>query len=87
MADLCEKRDWFQRFTRNDTFSPASIYLLKVNNKNTTTQSEIRSKLTIKTQERIQNGYFRKACWPVKDQSSVLTILIFPMFQSPVQCK
>ena len=33
---------------------PAGIYLLKVNNRNTRTRSEICSKLAIKTQERRQ---------------------------------
>ena len=32
--------------------SPAGIYLVKVNNRNTTTKCEIYSKLTIKTPER-----------------------------------
>ena len=36
----------------NNKFTPADIYLLKVNNKNTRTRCEICSKLTIKTPER-----------------------------------
>ena len=36
--------------------SPAGIYLLKINNRNTRTRCEIRSKLTIKISERHQNG-------------------------------
>ena len=36
------------------TKDPVSIYLLKVNNRNTRTRSEICSKLTIKTPERRQ---------------------------------
>ena len=39
-----------KRETRN-TFYPAGIYLLKVNNVNARTRSEIFSKLTIKTPE------------------------------------
>ena len=41
--------------------NPASIYLLKVNNKNTRTSCEICSKLTIKTPERRQRC--RSWCW------------------------
>ena len=36
----------------NLNFFPARIYLLKVNNRNTRTRCEIRSKLAIKTPER-----------------------------------
>ena len=35
-------------------YSPAGIYLLKVNNRNTRTRCEICSELTIKTSERCQ---------------------------------
>ena len=39
-------------YIQNCTPYPASIYLLKVNNRNTRTSCEICSKLTIKTPER-----------------------------------
>ena len=39
-------------FLLSDIIYPASIYLLKVNNRNTRTWCEICSKLTIKTPER-----------------------------------
>ena len=39
-------------FSKSARTKPAGIYLLKVNNRNTRTRCEIRSKLTIKTPER-----------------------------------
>ena len=47
----------FQKYPENFAFQlfiPAGIYLLKVNNRNTTTRCEICLKLTIKTPERRQ---------------------------------
>ena len=38
-----------------DIFTPAGIYMLKVNNRNTKTRREICSKLTRKLPERYQN--------------------------------
>ena len=43
--DLCDTKFLYQ-------YTPAGIYLLKVNNRNTRTRCEICSKLTIKTPER-----------------------------------
>ena len=39
---------------------PADIYMFKVNNRNTRTRCEIRSKLTIKTPERRHGGMFMR---------------------------
>ena len=44
----------FMKQLASHAYIPASIYLLKVNNKNTRTRCEICSKLTIKTTERRQ---------------------------------
>ena len=44
----------FIQYIRGKLHLPASIYVLKVNNRNTRTRCEICSKLTIKTPERRQ---------------------------------
>ena len=52
----CQNKLCYMHFTRGGCFerpiSPASIYLLKVNNRNTTARCKICSRLTIKTVER-----------------------------------
>ena len=54
---------------------PASIYLLKVNNRNNITRYEIRSKLMIKTQERRQ--WCRSGVFIVNFEHILHLILVF----------
>ena len=57
MTSKVFKSEWSQKVSlvKHLRLYPASIYLLKVNNRNTRTRCEICSKLTIKTPERRHN--------------------------------
>ena len=47
-----ETRQWREENSVTKEYSPAGIYLLKVNNRNTRTRCEICSNLTIKAAEK-----------------------------------
>ena len=53
---------YFNDFQYSAGSTPAGIYLLKVDNKNTRTSCEICSKLTIKTPERHHDVMYRVVC-------------------------